>query len=451
MKRIIISFVILVLVGGVSAAAFFVPWNNIIESRLKDYLHSQGVNDVTFTVDNVALHEVTLSDLSLGAGNPLILNSVTVQYNPRELLNGTLRDLTLNGLDIHVFQENGQWTVTGLDSFMHTPESETPTPSLSDIVEKLPFSIIRIDDSFIRISGDSIQATLPFTAILNKTPETALSLTISPSTLGVGASEYDLGTITAQMTPDENKNWSGSWTIDTLDTSKSLPFPVLAGKGALKYENTVLKGNGTLENADKTYTGSFNATYDITGKGTRSLIVTNVSFPFKEGHVSSKNISIPLGKRRDITANMTVKNVSMDALLGSLTGQRVVATGTVSGTVPVILKKDGTYSLGQGTLNADTAGIIQMSAEAIPGDNEQVGLVREILKNLQYTLLTAAVDTTGGQGIVVRLSLEGHNPDVYGGHPVKLNVNLTGDVLDFIQQNAMLITKPETFLKQELE
>jgi len=135
-------------------------------------------------------------------------------------------------------------------------------------------------------------------------------------------------------------------------------------------------------------------------------------------------------------------------LMQTLTGSRVSATGTMSGNIPVIIRPDGSYTLGKGQLKADSNGSMSMPSEIIPGDTEQMDLVREILGNLHYSVLSASVYTSGKQGVVVRLALEGNNPDVYGGRAVKLNVNLTGDILDFIQQNAMLLTKPEQLLKQ---
>jgi hypothetical protein len=451
MKRVVLIFALLIILCT-GAAALFVPWNSLLEQRLIAFLNSKGVQDVAFTVSAVGLHSAKLDNITIGKENPLLLQSITVQYTPRELIDGTLQDLTINGLDINIIQTDDKWIVTGLEGFQRAePKPDTPQLTLSDIVDKLPFSTVRVEDSYIRVKGTSIQTALPFTLLLTKGTEPAIDMTINASTVDAGKSSLSLGIITARMLPNDQRNWNGTWALQSLDPGDSLPFPVASGNGTIAYVGNAITVDGNLSSADKIYTASFKGLYDIAATDKRSLTVTSATFPFKEGVVSSKNILIPLGERKDITINLTIQKVSIDALLQTLTGQRVSATGTVSGSVPVIIKPDGTYNLGQGTLTADSEGTIQMSADAIPGDNEQITLVRDILENLNYSLLSAAVDTTGGQGIIVRLSLEGSNPDVYDGRAVKLNLNLTGDVLDFIQQNAMLITNPEKLLRQGTE
>ena len=85
---------------------------------------------------------------------------------------------------------------------------------------------------------------------------------------------------------------------------------------------------------------------------------------------------------------------------------------------------------------------------AIPGDNQQIALVREILKDLHYSLLSVAVDSGKDHKLSVMLALEGNNLSVYNGRPVKLKVHLSGDVLNFIQQNLTAFTDPKQLLKQ---
>jgi hypothetical protein len=209
-----------------------------------------------------------------------------------------------------------------------------------------------------------------------------------------------------------------------------------------------ITGTGALTDATKGYTASFHAGYNLVDSAKSQLTVDQVIIPFQSGVISAAKIAVPLNGDKPITVNTKVQKVSIDALLQKLTGERVSATGTVSGSVPIIVKRDGSFMVGKGSLQADGEGQIQMPGDVIPGDNQQVALVRQILEDLHYKVLTAAVETNGDKGITVHLSLEGNNPDVYGGRPVKLNVNLTGDLLDFIRQNAMLITNPEKLLEQ---
>lgn len=446
-KRLFLLIVFILLLGG-TAAYFLVPWNAVLAQRITAFLNQQGLKNISFEIDKVGIHEATFTNIKVGEENPLLLQSVTVQYDPKELANGNLRDLTLSGLDIAVTQTEEGWVIAGLQDLKSGTGGDRPAMTFSDLVDMLPFSSVQVKDSHLRITGNSIQTELPFNLRLSKAPETTLDMTINATNLTSSASDISLGVVTIKAQPDEKRDWAGTWALESLDFGEALPVPILAGGGDLSYIGDVATLKGTMGSADKTHNATFSAAIDTKASDKNTLTVTSIAFPFKEGVISSKNIVIPFNRGKNITVPLDVRKVSLDALMQTLTGQRVTATGTVSGRIPVILKPDGSYTLGRGTLKADSKGMIQMPGNVIPGDNEQVQLVREILENLHYSAFSAGVETGGDKGLVVKLSLEGNNPDVYNGRVVKLNVNLTGDVLDFIQQNAMLITNPEKLLKQ---
>lgn len=447
-KRIFLLVLLLLLLGG-AAAYFLVPWNAILAQRITAFLNQKGLQNITFEIDSVGFHEARVENIKIGEENPLFLQSVIVQYDPRELADGNLRELTLTGLDVAVNQTDEGWVVAGLEDIRPKTRPDAPAMTFSDLIDILPFTSINIKDSHLRVTGNSIQTALPFNLRLTKMPETMIDMTINATSLSSAASDISLGIITIKAQPDEKRDWAGTWNLESLYLGEAFPVPELSGGGELSYAGDVITLKGGMNSADKTHAATFITTIDTKASDQNTLTVTSLSFPFKEGVISSKNIVVPFNRARNITVPLTVRKVSLDALMQTLTGQRVTATGTVSGTIPVILRPNGTYTLGRGTLKADSKGLIQMPGDVIPGDNEQVQLVRQVLENLHYSVFSAGVETGGEKGMVVRLSLEGNNPDVYNGRVVKLNVNLTGDVLDFIQQNAMLITNPEKLLKQE--
>lgn len=447
MKRLIL-FVVLIIAVGTLAAYYLVPWNTVLEQRITAFLNQRGLQNISFEVNKVGIHQATFNNIRIGKENPLILQSVTVLYDPKELADGQLRDLTLAGLDIQVKQTDEGWKIAGLEDIRPKNSPDRPAMTPSDLIEILPFSTIDIKDSHLRIEGKSFQTSLPINLRLTKNPETTLEMTVNASNLAAAQRDVSLGIMTIKARPDAEKNWSGNWTLESLDMGQALPIPVMAGAGTITYIGDIIHFDGALQDAANKHKASFTTLMDTKASDKNTLTIASVSFPFKGGVIASKNIVVPFNRRKNITINLNVNKVSLDALMQTLTGERVTATGTVSGSVPVILRPDGSYTLGKGTLKADDKGLIHMPGEIIPGDNEQVGLVRQILENLHYSLFSAAVETSGGKGMVVRLSLEGNNPNVYNGRAVKLNINLTGDILDFIQQNAMLITNPERLLKQ---
>ncbi len=449
-KRLFILILLILLLGGIGAY-FLVPWNDVLERRITAFLQGRGIENVTFDIDSVGLHSATIKDIAIGADNPLVLQSVTVQYDPRELANGNLQDISLSGLAVKILQTEEGWSIAGTEGILPKKEKESDGPglALSDIVDLLPFKKVEIKDSVLDIIGSSVQTSLPFSLTLTKAPETTLAMTVNASNLTSPASDVALGIVHINAKPDESRNWAGDWSLESLDFGEALPLPVLAAKGDLSYAGSMFTLKGNVEDAVKTHKAAFEALVDTADSSKSKMTVANVSFPFKGGSVSSKNIVVPFDRKKNVTVALTVRKVSLDDLMQTLTQGRVSATGTVSGNIPVIIRPDGSYTFGKGSLKADDKGLLQMPGELIPGDTEQMTLVRQILENLHYSIFSAGVETSG-QNMTVRLSLEGNNPGVYGGRAVKLNVNLTGDVLDFIRQNAMLITKPEQLLKQEI-
>jgi hypothetical protein len=77
-----------------------------------------------------------------------------------------------------------------------------------------------------------------------------------------------------------------------------------------------------------------------------------------------------------------------------------------------------------------------------------VALVREILKDFHYTSLSFYLNSGKDKRTEIRMSLEGSNPEVQGGRTVKMNVNLSGDVLGFAQQNLLWLTDPRKIIER---
>ncbi len=447
MKRILLLIFVLLSLGGV-VSYFAVPWNIVAEQRITAFLKSRGLENISFKIDNVGLHQATFNSIQIGKENPLLLQSVTVQYRPREMMNGNIQDIVLTGLNIQILQTKEGWKISGLEDFKSSKSPREVSPTLSNIIDLLPFSIVNVKDSYLHISGETLQTSLPFSMRLTKNSKTVLDMTINATNFKTASLQASSGIITLKAEPDENHNWKGVWHLESLDLGEAMPIPVLEGNGTLANAGDIVTIDGTIVSADKSYNAAFSSLIDIKASEKNVLTVKSAAFPFKKGFIFAKDTRIPFERNKNITVTLDIRKVSLNDLMQTLTGQKVTATGTVSGRLPVILKPDGSYTLGKGTLKADSNGLLQMPGEAIPGDNEKTQLVREILKNLHYSLFSAAVDTSGADGMVVRLSLEGNNPDIYNGRIVKLNVNLTGDVLDFIQQNATLFTNPGKLLEQ---
>lgn len=178
--------------------------------------------------------------------------------------------------------------------------------------------------------------------------------------------------------------------------------------------------------------------------------LNSAAIPWNKGVLSVKGTVIPLNGKEDIHVTLNVEHVPVNALMMMLTGKETVATGDVSGNIPVTIAPDGKISVGQGKLATEKPGMISLSPETIPGDTEQIVFVREVMKNLHYQVLSIGMDGDKDNKLSVLLAVEGNNPDVAEGRPVKLNVQLTGELLNLFQQSLISLIDPNTFLKQEL-
>ncbi|MFH1159275.1 MAG: YdbH domain-containing protein [Pseudomonadota bacterium] len=247
------------------------------------------------------------------------------------------------------------------------------------------------------------------------------------------------GYVQVKMTrPD---HWEGNWRLyDVQAGSGETEMPALEGRGTLKAGGGALSLSGRFKSADDAWQAEFNFETP-----SNKLTLIHATLPWKGGTLTVRDASIPLAGKQPVRLVLQVQQVSVDALMQALTGEKVSATGSVSGDLPVVIGQDGSFSFGKGELRANGPGTITLPADAIPGDNEQVALTRDILKNFHYGTLSISV--SGGAAPLL-MALEGNNPDMYDGQPVKINVRLGGDVLDFIRQNMIFLTDPKSMLKQ---
>ncbi|MCK5555372.1 MAG: YdbH domain-containing protein, partial [Alphaproteobacteria bacterium] len=237
--------------------------------------------------------------------------------------------------------------------------------------------------------------------------------------------------------------WRGKWRLNDIQVkSKEYALPALEGKGTLQTLADAFSLSGEFKSKDNTHRTIFKF-YMPSNK----LKLLYATLPWKGGTLTVKNVLIPLKSKQPVKTVLHVQQVSIGALMQILTGERVSATGSISGDLPLVIGRDGTVSFGKGKLQADSPGTITMPADAIPGDNAQIALTRDILKNFHYGTLSISINSDADGKVPILIALEGNNPDMYNGRQVKINVRLGGDVIDFIKQNVMILTYPKSMLK----
>lgn len=442
----------LLLLAALAALTFFVvPWKPVIEGRLKSLLEAQGFQNVRLDIAEIGFSKVALKDVSIGRPEPLVLKNLTVRYTLPGLLSGHLGEIVISGLNIEGLQTGEQWAVKGLTSGQEQPSDSSGFALPLDADAQIPVELARITESRAQLSAPSWQLTAPLDLTWKKKPQP--SLTYKGEHLELKASPFEITAdeATASLKLEkENRQWQGSWRIKNISIKGAdAPLPPLQAEGDAVVNAESLTATGSLKSEDGSYAAQFRLEQHLNAPDKSRLTLQSATLPWNAGKLAVQNVVLRLAGKRDVSFPITVEQVSVAALLQSLTGKQATGTGVVSGSLPVTVKADGSVVIHDGNLRAEAPGKITLSPEAIPGDNEQIALVREILKDLHYKVLSIAVEKGADGQSSILMSLEGRNPAVYNGRPVKLNVRLTGDVLDLIQNSVMPLLNPGLLLKQD--
>ena len=264
-----------------------------------------------------------------------------------------------------------------------------------------------------------------------------------------GELEVETKDVSLQLLLSKDNKWEGQWHIKDLAIKSSAAgeVPALQGSGTLVADGNHAVLDGKLGSADGSYNTIFRLNYALNKAATSQATVALITLPWNGGRLSVRNMQLPMGAHEAVNATLEVENVSIAELMQSFTGKRATGTGVVSGKLPITLGADGALTLHEGVLQAVEPGTIALAPDAIPGDNEQVALVRQVLEDLHYSVLSIAVDSGVDKKLSVLMTLQGNNPKVYKGKQVKLNVHLTGDILDAVRQ-SMLTSNPTKLLQQ---
>ncbi len=243
------------------------------------------------------------------------------------------------------------------------------------------------------------------------------------------------------------KKWDRTWRAGKIIMKD---VPELSAQGKLGMENNVLNVDGVVNDAASSGNAEFILEYPLATPEKMTLTLTKGDMPWAGGYVRIGKTVVPLDGKTVIKADVQIEQMGIEELMSLATGQPLTASGTLSGKVPVIIRPDGTFTLEAGRLAANGSGMISLPASLVPGEGEQIEMTRSILENFEYDGLSVDVKPEGKKGgVSLLLSLSGKNPKVYDGRAVKLNVRLGGDVLEFLQSNVLLFTKPEQMLRQE--
>ena len=135
--------------------------------------------------------------------------------------------------------------------------------------------------------------------------------------------------------------------------------------------------------------------------------------------------------RQPLLLPVDVHEVSLERLLQVYPAEGFEGTGRLSGRIPLSITGT-TVEVEQGKMTAVApGGRLRLPAErlqAMLGRSQAMELVVQALQNFHYSVLDSTIDYDSKGRLVLGLKLEGQNPEVRGGQPVVLNINLEEDI-----------------------
>ena len=164
--------------------------------------------------------------------------------------------------------------------------------------------------------------------------------------------------------------------------------------------------------------------------------VTDIAMRVVGGEITGKQIEFDLAREQN-PFTLQVSGVDVEELLKLEQEQGLIGTGLIDGELPLVLTRKG-ISMQDGQLSARKPGGklkysanegVQTMAETNPG----VKLLVTAMEDFTYKVLEAIVDYTPDGLLKLKVRLEGSNPELEGGRPVHLNVDVEDNVLELLR------------------
>lgn len=163
-----------------------------------------------------------------------------------------------------------------------------------------------------------------------------------------------------------------------------------------------------------------------------------------DGSIVSESASLPMPPRKG-TVVLNVSQLDLARLLTMIDLPGLAGTGRLSGKLPISWA-DGQAVVLDGQLQSTVAGQLRYQPSTPVSDN--IGL--QALRDFRYSRLDLGVNYDADGQYRLALRLDGHNPELYSGHPIAFNMNING-TLPGLFQGALLSGDFSAHLLKQLQ
>ncbi|WP_448187548.1 intermembrane phospholipid transport protein YdbH family protein [Azospirillum sp. sgz301742] len=184
------------------------------------------------------------------------------------------------------------------------------------------------------------------------------------------------------------------------------------------------------------------------------LDVDRAEWHWAGGLVRARPFEIALESPKG-TIELEAENLDLGTVLASASVEGLDAVGRLHGVLPVRIAK-GSVRLDGGVLEVDAPGSLRYDPDqppaALKGDpGSPTAMLLGALTDFRYESLRVTVDGEAGGEMRVGLSVHGANPEFYGGHPVALNLKVSGALDRILRQGLDTYRIPDAVRDRMLE
>lgn len=187
---------------------------------------------------------------------------------------------------------------------------------------------------------------------------------------------------------------------------------------------------------------------------TTVLAVESVDFDLAGGSIHADPFIVDLSSSVHAGFVLQARDVDLAQIfaVGGVDG--LTGEGRMNGHIPFVLSKEG-VQIDDGLLEAVGVGVLRYSPDDMPafmkGDDMRSRMLRQALQNFQYESLSLSVSGRLDETQKLALSASGANPDFLDGHPIELNFNISGDLVNAVESAVGAFGLEEMFNSEKQE
>lgn len=259
-------------------------------------------------------------------------------------------------------------------------------------------------------------------------------ITLEDSYLYLAITSLKTMDIIEVLNPSKVKNLK-LWLANSNPMALSIKIPI----STLKTEQKRASFNLSMgkKDSDKYFLTNGLVTYMPQNQG-MSIQFENTEFQIASGKIISSPFTLDIKNSEvaPLAVTLSVQSVNMSELSHLADIDGLAVEGYLSGTIPLTYSDKGIV-FGNGMLTSDSDGLFAYKPEHFPpsfqGEDERIQIVRDALSDFKFSKLSFDISGAFDKKMKTTLTAEGKNPAL-GDRPIKLNLNLDGDLGAVIKQ-----------------